>query len=569
MIISIEELKKLLINNNLIDENTFTEVYQEAKKLNLNILDILFNKRLLDKEYYANILSNYLGVKRINLKNLSIPTKVLKLIPEKIALDKKIIPFKDDGEILHLAMVNPVDYETISLIANLTHKKIEPYLILEDEMRLGLIFYQKIYKEEYEELLKIEVSKIENISNLNEEAQNVSAIKIINNILNYAVGLNASDIHIEIFYEYSLIRFRVDGILKEIMKLPKIIHSSLIARIKILSNLQIDEHFRPQDGRFKTKIGDFEFDVRVSIIPTLYGEKAVLRLLASTFKPTSLSDLGLNEYHENLLIKAIKKSYGMIISTGPTGSGKTTTLYTILQILNSPEINICTIEDPIEYELNRINQMQVNTKINLTFAEGLRSLLRQDPNIIMVGEIRDYETADIAIQAALTGHLILSTLHTNDAISSIPRLLDLNIPKYLIASTLSVVIAQRLVRKICLNCIYSSELKTYQLETIKEQLIKDGLSEEEANNYDIPHYVFKGKGCDLCNYSGYHGRSGIFELFFIDDDLADYLSKRDFNLVEFKNLLKNKNYKTMFQDGLDKLSVGITTLEEILRVIRE
>ncbi len=568
MIISLEELKKLLIENNLLDEVTFEEVYQEAKKLNLDILQLLFSKRLLDKEFYANLLSDYLKVKRINLKNLSIPTNVLKLVPEKIAINKKVIPFKDENNVLHLAMTNPTDYETINFITNLTHRKIEPYLILEDELQFGLTFYQKLYKEHYEELLKSEISKLGNIE-LTEEIQNISAIKIIDNLLSYAMGLNASDIHIEIFYDYSLIRFRIDGILKEIMKLPKQIHPSLIARIKILANLQIDEHFRPQDGRFKTKLGDFEFDIRVSIIPTLYGEKAVLRLLASTFRPTSLADLGLNENNENLIKRAIKKSYGMIISTGPTGSGKTTTLYTILQLLNSVDVNICTIEDPIEYELPRINQMQVNPKINLTFAEGLRAFLRQDPNIIMVGEIRDYETADIAVQAALTGHLILSTLHTNDAISSIPRLLDLNVPKYLISSTLSVVIAQRLVRKICLNCVYSLETKDYQKEAIKEQLIKDGLLPEEINEYYLPKYVFKGKGCELCNNSGYRGRTGIFEIFFIDDELADYLAKNEFNIVEFKNLLKQKGYKTMFQDGLDKIISGVTTLEEVLRVIKE
>ncbi|MCS7184069.1 MAG: GspE/PulE family protein [Patescibacteria group bacterium] len=568
MIISLEELKKLLINNNLIDEITFKEIHKESQRLNINILDLLFSQRLLDKDYYANILSDYLKVKRINLKQITIPKNILRLIPEKIVLDKKIIPFKEENGILHLAMINPNDYETINFIANLTHKKIEPYLVLEDEFQFGLTFYQKLYQEEYEDILKNEISQIGNME-ITEEIQNISAAKIIDNLLSYAVGLNTSDIHIEIFYEYSLIRFRIDGILKEIMKLPKKIHSSLIARIKILANLQIDEHFRPQDGRFKTKLGDFEFDIRVSIIPTIYGEKAVLRLLASTFKPSALSDLGLNSFHEELIKKAIKKSYGMIISTGPTGSGKTTTLYTIIQLLNSSEVNICTIEDPIEYELPRVNQMQVNPKINLSFAEGLRALLRQDPNIIMVGEIRDYETADIAVQSALTGHLILTTLHTNDAISSIPRLLDLKIPKYLVASTLSVVIAQRLVRKICLNCIYSTEIKNYQIETIKEQLSKDGLSEKEINEYPITKYLFKGKGCELCSYSGYRGRTGIFEIFFMDDELIDYLARKEFNLVEFKSILKRKNYKTMFQDGLEKLTVGIASLEEILRVIRE
>jgi type II secretory ATPase GspE/PulE/Tfp pilus assembly ATPase PilB-like protein len=263
------------------------------------------------------------------------------------------------------------------------------------------------------------------------------------------------------------------------------------------------------------------------------------------------------------------KTYGMILSTGPTGSGKTTTLYTILQLLNRPEVNICTIEDPIEYELERINQIQVNPKVDLTFASGLRSLLRQDPNIIMVGEIRDYETADIAVQAALTGHLILSTLHTNDAPTAVPRLIDLGVPKYLVASTLTLVMAQRLVRKICLNCVTSEEVKSYQEELIKDQLLRSGYSEEELKNVELPKYIYRGKGCEFCGYSGYKGRTGIFEMFYVDDEIADYLARKEFNLVEFKDMLRNKGFRTMFEDGFEKVVAGVTTLEEVLRVIKE
>jgi type II secretory ATPase GspE/PulE/Tfp pilus assembly ATPase PilB-like protein len=439
---------------------------------------------------------------------------------------------------------------------------------LEDEIQRALINYQALYREKYQEVLNKEVSQFEKAF-LTEEEQRLSATKIVDNLLNYAMGLNASDIHIEIFADYSLVRFRIDGVLREIMKLPKNLHPSLIARIKILSQLQIDEHFRPQDGRFKTKLGDFEFDIRVSIVPTMYGEKAVLRLLASTFRPTSLAELGMNEKNQEFLERAMTKTYGMILSTGPTGSGKTTTLYTILQLLNRPEVNICTIEDPIEYELERINQIQVNPKVDLTFASGLRSLLRQDPNIIMVGEIRDYETADIAVQAALTGHLILSTLHTNDAPTAVPRLIDLGVPKYLVASTLTLVMAQRLVRKICLNCVTSEEVKSYQEELIKDQLLRSGYSEEELKNVELPKYIYRGKGCEFCGYSGYKGRTGIFEMFYVDDEIADYLARKEFNLVEFKDMLRNKGFRTMFEDGFEKVVAGVTTLEEVLRVIKE
>jgi type IV pilus assembly protein PilB len=489
-------------------------------------------------------------------------------VPEQIAVEKQIIPFAIENDRLCLAMANPKDMETITLISNITHMQVEPYLSLPDEIQYGLTNYQALFKEKYRELLEKEISQLSRAVTTEEE-QLLSASRIVDNLLTYAMGMNASDIHIEIFSDYSLVRFRIDGILREILRLPKYLHPALIARVKILSNLQLDEHFRPQDGRFKTKLGNYEFDIRVSIMPTMHGEKAELRLLAASFKPTSLEELGMNQYIQEAVERAIKKTYGIMLVTGPTGSGKTTTLYTILQLLNKPEVNICTIEDPIEYELPRINQTQVNPKLGLTFATGLRALLRQDPNIMMVGEIRDYETADVAIQAALTGHLILSTLHTNDAPSAIPRLIDLNAPPYLISATLNMALAQRLVRKICLNCVYSEDIKPHQEKAIIEQLKNIGIPEKDLKNYPIPKTIYKGKGCELCNYSGYRGRTGIFEGFFVDEDVSNYLATKQFNLTEFKNILREKGFRTMFEDGLEKVTVGLTTLEEVLRVIRE
>jgi len=568
MIISEEELKDLLIKNQILDEASWEEVKKEAKFLNLEPLELLLSRRLVDKEYYANLLSEYLGVKRANLKKIQIQPSILKLVPEQIAVERQVIPFAIENDRLCLAMANPKDMETITLISNITHMQVEPYLSLPDEIQYGLTNYQALFRERYKELLEKEISQLSKAV-ITEEEQLLSASRIIDNLLTYAMGMNASDIHIEIFSAYSLVRFRIDGILREILRLPKYLHPALIARVKILANLQLDEHFRPQEGRFKTKLGSYEFDIRVSIMPTLHGEKAELRLLAATFRPTSLEELGMNQFIQEAVEKAIKKTYGIMLVTGPTGSGKTTTLYTILQLLNKPEVNICTIEDPIEYELPRINQTQVNPKLGLTFASGLRALFRQDPNIIMVGEIRDYETADIAIQAALTGHLILSTLHTNDAPSAIPRLIDLNAPPYLIAATLNMVLAQRLVRKICLNCVYSEDVKPHQEKAILEQLRNFGIPEEDLKNYPIPKTIYKGKGCELCNYSGYKGRTGIFEGFFVDEDISNYLATKQFNLNEFKNILREKGFRTMFEDGLDKITVGLTTLEEVLRVIRE
>lgn len=568
MIISNEELKNILISKNIIEESTWNEIEKEAKKLNISPMNLIISRRFVDKDYLANLISEYLGFERAILKGVSIPANVLKYVPEQIAISRKLIPLKESENQLFVAMANPRDQESISLLSNITNKKIVPMFALEDEIQRAFVNYQALYREKYQQLLNKELSEtLKTVTT--EEEKALSSARLVDNLLNYAMGLNASDIHIEVFNDYSLVRFRVDGVLREIMKLPKDLHSSIIARIKVLSKLQLDEHFRPQDGRFRTKLGDFEFDIRVSIVPTMYGEKAVLRLLAAQFRPTSLAELGMDEEMQNLMEKAMSKTYGMILSTGPTGSGKTTTLYTILQLLNKPEVNICTIEDPIEYELERINQIQVNPVVNLTFASGLRALLRQDPNIIMVGEIRDFETADIAVQAALTGHLILSTLHTNDAPTAIPRLIDLNIPPYLVASTLTLVMAQRLVRKICINCIYTEELKEPQKIMILEQLKNSGLTDEEIANFEMPKYFYKGKGCEYCSYSGYTGRTGIFEMFFVDDEIADYLSRKDFSLVVFKDILKKKGFRTMFQDGLNKAIAGLTTLEEVLRVIKE
>lgn len=568
MIITNEEIKNILFSKNILDEASWEEIEKEANKLNISIITLLINRRLIDKDYLALLLSEYLKVERAVLKGISIPAHILKLVPEQIAINKKLIPIKEESGNLYVAMADPRDQEAISLLFNITNKKIIPMFAMEDEIQKALVNYQTLYREKYQEILNKDISASLR-SFISEEERSISATRLVDNLLNYAMGLNASDIHIEIFNEYTLIRFRVDGILREIMKLPKDIHPSIIARIKVLSKLQLDEHFRPQDGRFKTKLGDFEFDIRVSIVPTMYGEKAVLRLLASHFRPTSLGELGMDEEMQKLMEKAMSKTYGMILSTGPTGSGKTTTLYTILQLLNKPEVNICTIEDPIEYELERINQVQINPAVNLTFASGLRAFLRQDPDIIMVGEIRDFETADIAVQAALTGHLILSTLHTNDAPTTVPRLIDLGIPPYLVASTLTLVMAQRLVRKICINCVYTEEISEAQKQIILAQLKASGLTDEELDNFEMPMYLYKGKGCEFCGNSGYSGRTGIFEMFLVDDEIADYLSRKDFNLVVFKDILKKKNFKTMFQDGLNKIIAGITTLEEVLRVVKE
>jgi type IV pilus assembly protein PilB len=569
MILSETRIKEILIKNSIIDEDAWKLAEEEGKRLNLSPFEILLNRRIIDRNYFYDLLAKELNVPRVRLAGINIPVTILRLIPEQIAFEKKLIPFAFENDVIKVAMENPQDIETINLLEQITGYKLEPYLAMPQEIQYALTNYQKIYKEKYEKIIKEEEERALTIGT---EELELSVIKFLDNLLGYAMGLNASDIHIEPWEDNVLIRFRVDGVLREIMRLPKKYIGPLIARVKVLSNLQLDEHFLPQDGRFKADISGFQFDIRVSIMPNIHGEKAVLRLLAASFRPSSFEELGMSSEIQKISEEGIKKTYGMILITGPTGSGKTTTLYTMLVKLNNPGVNICTIEDPVEYQLPGVNQTQVNPKIGLTFAVGLRAFLRQDPNIILVGEIRDFETADIAIQAALTGHLVLSTLHTNDAPTAVPRLIDLGVPPYLISASLNMVLAQRLVRKICVDCIFSEKTTDYHRNAVKEQLIALGYSQEEAIEKAknlLPDYIYRGKGCVMCNFSGYRGRTGIFEGFLMDEGLRELVSRKDFTLDALRKALKERNFSTMFEDGLNKVSVGVTTLEEVLRVIRE
>jgi type IV pilus assembly protein PilB len=560
-----EEIKNILIKRGLIDEETYKEAEKDAKKLNLTTTEVLLNRKIIDLEFFYNVLAEELKVPRAPLRGVNIQPSILSLVPEKIAFEKRLIPFALENNVLKVAMVNPRDLDTINLLEEIAHRQIEPYLATPQEIQYALVNYQKLYKEEYEKLLESEIPQVAAL------ATEANVVRLVNNLLGYAISTNASDIHIEALEEATLVRFRIDGILREMMKLPKSLLDPVIARIKVLSNLPLDEHFRPLDGRFKAKVGDFEFDIRVAIMPTVYGEKAVLRILSGAMKPTSLSELGVNEDIEKIIMSAIRKTFGMILVTGPTGSGKTTTLYTIINMLNNPGVNIVTIEDPIEYAIPRVNQTQVNLKVGLNFATALRAFLRQDPNIIMVGEIRDSETAEVATHAALTGHLVLSTLHTNDAPTAVPRLVELGVPHYLVADSVVLTMAQRLVRKICLNCIVSQEITPAQRQIILEQLKSLKIPEEEIKAYEerLPTVVYKGKGCSMCGNSGYLGRTGIFEAMVMTDELRYLVATKEASLEEIRILARKAGYKTMFEDALDKISVGMTTIEEALRVIRE
>ena len=388
-----------------------------------------------------------------------------------------------------------------------------------------------------------------------------SIISLVHDLIIYAHDSRCSDIHMDPTENFLRVRVRVDGDLRQVFSLPKKIHSEVISRIKILSGLRTDEHQAAQDGRFRLNLeGQNPLDVRVSIAPTYYGENAVLRLLAERSENFTLESLGFSKKNQEKILQAIKKPYGMILATGPTGSGKTTTLYTMLKMLNTPEVSIITIEDPIEYAVEGIEQIQVNPRTGLTFAQGLRSILRQDPNVIMVGEIRDHETAGIAVNVALTGHLLLSTLHTNDPATTLPRLLDMKIESYLVASTVNVVIGQRLVRKICEHCKISEKITAAQIKNLDGFFIRLGLED--------PKILYRGKGCELCNFSGFLGRVPLHEVLTVNEKIKEAILRKAAS-TEINAIAKQGGMVSMVDDGLEKVLAGITTIEEVLRVSYE
>lgn len=387
-----------------------------------------------------------------------------------------------------------------------------------------------------------------------------SIIHIIDELVEYAHDMRSSDIHVNPTADSVKVRFRIDGVLQDIFNIPKEMLMEIIGRIKILSNLRMDEHQNFQDGRFRLKAnGSDIIDVRVAVSPSYYGESAVMRLLSEKAEKFTLEGLGFSKENQKKIMEAISKPYGMILATGPTGSGKTTTLYTILKTLNKKESAIITIEDPIEYAIDNIKQIQVNSRTNMTFANGLRSILRQDPDIIMVGEIRDEETAGLAVNTALTGHLLLSTLHTNDAATTLPRLLDMKVEPYLTASTVNIAIGQRLVRKICEKCKVSKNLTEAEVKSLSD-VIKLKLSGDKK--------IYRGKGCESCNLTGYDGRIGIHEVLVVDNDVREGILKRG-SSDSIKQIAVKRGMKTMIEDGLDKVFDGITSVEEVLRVVHE
>lgn len=565
-----ERLRELLLKAGITTPDVFASILDEAKRKQQNVSDVLISQGIINKEYLLILIAQNLGVERVNLGVVKVDEAALNMIPEDVARRKKIIVFGKelDGK-YKVAMDDPSDLETVDYLNLKLGGQIKPYLATEEDLNRGFVLYGEKLTQDFQQI--IETSVRESLrskarGDAEKEAQDLPIVAIVDNLLSYAISSRASDAHFEALDDVVLVRFRIDGVLHEIIRMPKEIQAAVVARIKILSNLRVDEHTHPQDGRFRHKVGSMAVDIRVSIIPTFYGEKIVMRLLTAAQKPLSLADLGVFESDIKFLENAIKKTYGMVLAAGPTGSGKTTTLYSLLNMMNKPDVNIITIEDPIEYDMRYVNQMQVNVAAGITFASGLRSILRQDPNVIMVGEIRDAETANIAVQAALTGHVVLSSLHTNDAPTAIPRFIDMGVPPFLVSAVLNTVIAQRLVRKIHVECIESYAPPTAFLEAIKHELELSGIAEESVK---VPKTFYRGRGCAACGHTGFLGRLGIYEVLNITEEVRKLIISSEFNLDTLRHLARSEGMSTMFEDGLRKVERGVTTIEEVLRVIRE
>ena len=591
-----QQLKSFLLDTDLIDKKKLEEAFKKSLKSGEKLEEVIIKDKLVPRDKINKLKAYVLGIPFIDLSKEDIPKGVIEIIPEPVARKHQIVAFKKDGRELRVAMIDPSDLQILDFIRKKTGLEIVPCLTNEESVKHILKQYQRSLESEFSDIIRREgesekgvagedkVSGIkeedEEGTDLKKEAEDLPIIKIVDTLLKHAIVEGASDIHIEPEEKDVVARYRVDGILHDAMTLPLKVLPGIIARIKILANLKIDEHRLPQDGRFKIKTLDYKVSFRVSVLPVFDGEKVVMRLLDESSKNLSLEQIGFSKNDLKAVESSIKKPNGMILVTGPTGSGKTTTLYTILSILNTPEVNISTLEDPVEYRMARVNQTQINPKIGLSFASGLRTLLRQDPDIIMVGEIRDRETAEMAIHSALTGHLVLSTLHTNSAAGTLPRLLEMGIESFLLASTTNVIIAQRLVRKICPDCKKSYRLDEAALEKISEnydlEAIANVLRERkiikkisgDCKKDFLELEFFKGEGCNHCHQRGYKGRAGVFEVMNITDEIKKLLNENaSVETLEKKAL--EEGMTTIVQDGFAKAAMGITSIEEVMRVTKE
>lgn len=583
MIVNNEQLKEFLIDSGLISRKDVEEAEKRADKSDAYLGNIFVAEGKLAEDDLRRTEAYILGIPFIGLKGQKINLDVLSLIPEPIARKHNIIAFKKTADTLEVAMLDTEDLGAIEFVRKKVGLKILPRLTDKDSMKSALVQYQKSLKAEFREIIEKEATSLKAVAEGGEEAQSeadlkklaedLPVVKIVDTLLSHAIIQGASDIHIEPSESQVVIRYRIDGLLHDAMILPKTAAPGIVARIKVLANLKLDEKRLPQDGRFKIETAGESVAFRVSTLPVYYGEKTVMRLLRESVSGFTLEKLGFHGVSLERIHEASNQHVGMILTTGPTGSGKSTTLYTILDILNKPDVNISTIEDPIEYQMARVNQTQVKPEIGLTFASGLRSLVRQDPDIIMVGEIRDAETASLAVNAALTGHLVLSTLHTNSAAATMPRLLDMGIEPFLIVSTVNIIIAQRLVRSLCGSkekyTLTSAEFETLgksvDLDRVLKVLKDENIIAPRAKWEEISFY--RPKKSEECE-DGYKGRIGIHEVLKVTSTIRDLIIKGAAPL-DIEAQAKKDGMVTMLEDGIMKSVQGLTTIEEVLRVVSE
>jgi type IV pilus assembly protein PilB len=578
MYISDTHLKSFLSDAGLVSQKNFDAAEKEAQESGRPVGEILVGKSLIGEDELRRTYAYILGIPFLSLVGTQIPMTTLSLIPEPIARRNNIIAYMHKGGDLEVAMLDTDDLAAIDFIKKKTQLKVLPRLTDAASIKFALKQYQQGLKDNLGDVIKRETEALTQAGEMKDEdlhkvAEGVPAVRIVDTLLRHANAQGASDIHVEPLEQSLLIRYRIDGLLHDAMELPKAAAPALTARIKVLSNMRLDEHRLPQDGRFGIENNGERVSFRVSILPTYYGEKIVMRLLRDSISGFTLESIGFHGVALDRMHEAVRKTTGLILTTGPTGAGKSTTLYTLLDIVNTPDVNISTIEDPIEYQMPRINQTQVRPDIGFTFANGLRTLVRQDPDIIMVGEIRDKETASLAINAALTGHLVLSTLHTNSAAGAIPRLLDMGIEPFLLASTLRVIIGQRLVRRLAADReqYELSRDEQAQLEHIVEAgTVLRALKEEKAVAKDatwknIPFYKPKEGGATP---SGYAGRIGIYEVMPVTSTIKELMMKNGGG-EELEKQARSEGMLSMSEDGIFKAAQGVTTIEEVLRVITE
>jgi len=556
-----KRLGDMLVDAQKISAEQLSAALEVQQSSGTRLGEVLVEKGFLSQEEIISVLEAQLGIPRIDLKRFMIDQKSVKLVPENLARKHELIAVQNDGVFLTVAMSDPLNYFALDDVKMASGMDVKPVIATRADISASIERYYggraaekavEDFKREYK-ILENEAKKI-NESDIN----SAPVVRLVNSIIEQAVRIGASDIHIEPFEKETRVRYRVDGVLQEIMKMNKLTLPAIVTRVKILSQMNIAEKRLPQDGRIETKVDGKDIDLRISTLPTIYGEKVVMRILNKSSFIYSKVDLGLNTEDIRKYNSMLSNPYGIILVTGPTGSGKSTTLYSMLKELNSPEKNIITVEDPVEYTIPGINQIQVNVKAGLTFANGLRSILRQDPNIIMVGEIRDSETAEIAVRSSLTGHMVLSTLHTNDAPGAVTRLMDMGIEPFLLSSSLSGVIAQRLVRKICSSC-----KEEYEASEWEKRLVMYSYNMEEKL------MLKRGRGCQYCGGSGYKGRTAIFEMMPIGKKHRLLIDKRA-STDELRDFaVREEGMVTLRQNAFKLVLDGVTSIEEMLRVTYE